>query len=55
MPNANGLDRNRFFSSIVTMSPPGLVPFCFALLVTMSSSSENISCSLSDRGEVECA
>ena len=29
------------------MSPPGLVPFCFALRVTMSSSRENISCSLS--------
>ncbi len=30
------------------MSPVGLVPFCFALLVTMSSSSENVSCSSSD-------
>ncbi|SIN00515.1 Uncharacterised protein [Mycobacteroides abscessus subsp. abscessus] len=29
------------------MSPPGLVPFCLALRVTMSSRRENISCSLS--------
>ena len=30
------------------MSPVGLVPFCLALFVTMSSSREKFSCSLSD-------
>ncbi len=45
MPNAHGLDRNRFLNSIATMSPEAPVPFVFALSDRIRSSSANISCS----------